>query len=91
MKPSNDSDKQERIRSRQGQYIWWLGGGILGLLFLFAVLYISGVNMYLCVIGIPLLGLGLFGLVYKMNRRYGEYGWMKNRARKYIPKIIKYQ
>ena len=79
------------FRGLKAQYIWWLGGGILGLLFLFAVLYISGVNMYMCVVGIPLLGIGLFGLVYKMNKQHGEYGLMKKRAGKCIPKIIKYQ
>ena len=79
------------FKGLKSQYIWWLGGGILTLLFLFAVLYITGVNMMLCVLVVFGLGTGLFFYVYKLSKHFGEYGLMKKRASKYIPKIIKYK
>ena len=73
----------------QAQYIWWLGGGILALLFLFALLYIVGMNMMVCLVVVFGLGAGLFWYVYRLSKQYGEFGLMKKIAAKYIPKIIK--
>ncbi|MBY0482311.1 MAG: DUF4133 domain-containing protein [Chitinophagaceae bacterium] len=78
------------FKGLKAQYIWWLGGGILALLFLFAVLYITGVNMLLCVMVVFGLGACMFFYVYNLSKCFGEHGLMKKRASKYIPKIIKY-
>lgn len=79
------------FKGLKAQYIWWLGGGILSLLFLFALLYIIGVNMLICVLFVFGLGILLFFYVYNLSKRFGEHGLMKKRASKYIPKIIKYK
>lgn len=84
-------DQPVEFRGLRAQYIWWLGGGVVGLLMLFAMMYVVGVNMYVCVLVILLLGLLLFLLVYKMNRQYGEHGLMKKMATKAIPKKIRYK
>lgn len=73
----------------KAQYIWWLGGGILALLFLFAVLYIAGVNMMVCVPVVFGLGTGLFLYVNKMSKQYGEHGMMKKMAGKSVPKALR--
>ena len=78
------------FRGLKAQYIWWLGGGILALLLLFALLYIAGVTMIVCVSVIFGLGTGLFLVVYKISKQYGEYGMMKKLASRYIPKHVKY-
>lgn len=79
------------FRGLKAQYIWWLGGGILALLFLFAILYIAGVNMAICVLVVFGLGAALFFYVYKLSKQYGEHGMMKKISTKYIPKIIKHK
>lgn len=77
------------FRGLKAQYIWYLGGGLLGLLILFAILYICGINPYACV-GIALVfGVCLFVYVYRLNNRYGEHGMMRKRAQKNIPKVIR--
>ena len=77
------------FRGLTAQWIWWLGGGLLGLLLLFAVLYILGVDVLVCSALIGLLGGLLFWWVYRMNRRFGEFGLMKWRARRYIPGAVR--
>ena len=37
-------NKPIEFKGLKAQYIWYLGGGLAGLLVLFGVLYISGVN-----------------------------------------------
>jgi len=82
-------DQSIEFRGLKAQYIWWLGGGILCLLFLFAVLYLAGVDMYICMLFVFSLGAGLFWSVYKMNGVYGEFGWMKKVAAKRVPKALR--
>ena len=82
-------NKPIEFRGLKAQYIWYLGGGLLGLLILFAVLYICGVNTFFCLGLILLLGTGLFFYMYRLSHRYGEYGMLKKMARRVIPECIK--
>lgn len=77
------------FKGLKAQYIWYLGGGVVGLLIVFAVIYIIGLPIYLC-LGI-ILGAGTFLIlkIYSMSHKYGEHGLMKALARKQVPKIIK--
>lgn len=76
------------FRGLKAQYIWYLGGVVVAGMIVFAILYISGVGAYL---GIPVIG-GLVaigaGRVYRMSRKYGEFGLMKRRAQAGVPKVI---
>lgn len=77
------------FKGLKAQYIWWLGGGILVLMIAFAVLYIIGVNSYLCV-GLVLTGGAiLFMQVYKVSNKYGEFGLMKKIAKGSVPEAVK--
>ncbi len=82
-------NKSIEFKGLKAQYIWYLGGGLVGLLIIFAVIYIIGVNIFLCLALIVSGGSGLFMYVYKMSRTYGEHGLMKKIARKAVPKVIK--
>ena len=73
----------------KAQYIWYLGGGLLVLLILFAILYICGLNTFFCLGLILTLGVALFFYVSRLSHQYGEYGLMKKLARKQLPHIIK--
>lgn len=82
-------NKPIEFKGLKAQYIWYLGGGLVALLILFAVLYICGVNIFFCLFLILCIGLALFMYVYKLSRTYGEYGLMKKMAKKAVPKVIK--
>jgi Domain of unknown function (DUF4133) len=77
------------FRGLKAQYIWWLGGGLVGLLAIFAGLYISGLNPFICIGLIGIAGILLFRQVYHMSRRYGQYGLMKKAAARHLPDRIR--
>jgi hypothetical protein len=77
------------FRGLKAQYIWWLGGAIAGLLLLFAVLYLCGVNAFVCLALVGSAGAAAFAQVYRMSRRYGQWGLMKRMAERRLPGIIK--
>jgi uncharacterized membrane protein len=77
------------FKGLKAQYIWYLGICIAALLVLFAAMYILGVNMYVCLVSIGILGLGLVMVVYNLSHKYGEHGLMKTLAGKAVPKNVR--
>src|SRR6476619_7593729 len=82
-------NKPIEFKGLKAQYIWYLGGGLVCLLIVFAIIYIIGVNVYLCLAIIVSSGSVLFMYVYKLSRTYGEHGLMKKIAKKGVPSCIK--
>jgi hypothetical protein len=82
-------NKSIEFRGLKAQYIWYLGGGILGLMILFAVLYITGINGLISIGIIGISGVALFMYVYKLSNTYGEHGMKKKMATPSIPRVIK--
>jgi hypothetical protein len=77
------------FRGLTAQYIWWLGGGILCCLLLFALLYLMVLSMLVCVLLVFVLGGIWIWKVYSLSQRYGENGMMKKMASSAIPKWVK--
>jgi hypothetical protein len=82
-------NKPIEFKGLKAQYIWYLGGGLLALLILFAVLYICGVNTFVCLGIILISGTVLFLYVFRLSRKYGEHGMMKSLAQRSIPINVK--
>lgn len=82
-------NKPIEFKGLKAQYIWYLGGGLLVLLILFAILYICGLNPFICLAIILVLGTCLFMHIYHLSHHYGEYGLMKKVAKRSIPKRIR--
>lgn len=82
-------NKPVEFKGFKAQYIWYLGGGLLCLLVIFAILFICGVNSFVCLGVILLLGTGLVSYVYKLSHTYGQYGMLKKIAKRSIPKTVK--
>jgi hypothetical protein len=82
-------NKPIEFKGLKAQYIWYLGGGLVILLILFAVLYIIGVNTFICVGLVVILGGLLFTWVYRISNKYGEHGMMKKLAKRSIPSVVK--
>jgi hypothetical protein len=72
----------------KAQYIMYFVAGVLGLLVLFAILYIIGVNSYICVATILALGTAMTLQLYAMSNKYGEHGLSKKMAIRSIPGVI---
>ncbi len=82
-------NKLIEFKGLRAQYIAYLAAGLISLLILFAVLHIIGVNMFVCLALIAILGTILFMSVYPMSDKYGQYGLLKKLAIRSIPDSIK--
>ncbi|SDW13927.1 protein of unknown function [Hydrobacter penzbergensis] len=82
-------NKSIEFKGLKAQYIWYFGGGVIALLILFAILYIIGINSFVCIGIILTLGTILTIKIYALSNTYGEYGMMKKLAKRSIPKVIK--
>jgi len=76
------------FKGLKAQYIWYLGGGLVAILMSFAILYICGVNMYVCLAILLIAGGALFKKVYGMSRKYGEHGLMKKLGKRSVPDLV---
>lgn len=82
-------NKSIEFKGLKAQYIWYVAGGLLALLIFFSILYIVGINTYVC-LGIILIAGSVFVMyVYKLSGKYGEHGMMKAMARKSVPHVVK--
>ncbi|MBN8719572.1 MAG: DUF4133 domain-containing protein [Sediminibacterium magnilacihabitans] len=77
------------FKGLKGQWIAWLAAGLVCLLLLFVLLYLTSVPLMICLVLVLLLGGGLFASVYRLNNRYGAQGWMKVMASRATTKIVR--
>ncbi|TKK64715.1 DUF4133 domain-containing protein [Ilyomonas limi] len=82
-------NKPVEFKGLKAQYVWYLGGGLVILLIVFVVMYLIGINTYLCLLIIIFSGTTLFIHVQRLSHKYGEHGMMKKAALKRTPKVIK--
>ncbi|HEY4197588.1 MAG TPA: DUF4133 domain-containing protein [Mucilaginibacter sp.] len=83
-------NKPIEFKGLKAQYIGYLAGGLVGLLVFFAIIYIIGFPVYVCIALTSVLGTGLFMQVYRFSHKYGQYGLMKRNARAYLPGYLKF-
>ena len=79
------------FKGLKAQYIGYLGGGLVILLVLFAILYLIGMAIYLCLLIIGGLGSLLFYKVFGLSHRYGQHGLMKKNAAGHLPVYLKFK
>jgi hypothetical protein len=84
-------NKAISFKGLKAQYIGYLAGGLVALLIAFAVLYICGVNTYVCVVLIGGLGTALVMTVFRMSHKYGQYGLLKRNAKRQVPDCLKFR
>jgi hypothetical protein len=84
-------NKPIEFKGLKAQYIAYLGAGLVALLILFAVMYLIGLAIYLCLMSIAGLGSLLFYKVFGLSHKYGEHGLMKRGARRYLPTHLKFK
>src|ERR1043165_3885616 len=72
----------------KAQYIIYLAAGMVSLLLLFSILYIAGVNSYMCICVIIPAGGGLYFTVQHISHKHGEHGLMKKAAYRHLPSCV---
>jgi hypothetical protein len=81
-------NKAIEFKGLKAQYIGYVVGVILGSMLVYGVMYVCGLSSYICV---PVtLGLGGAGIawVLRMSKKFGQYGMMKWRAKRGVPKAL---
>ncbi len=78
------------FKGLKAQYIWYLGGGVIVLMILFAAMYIVGVPPLACIAVIGISGTALVLKIYRLSRKYGEYGMMKAFAARQLPSAVRW-
>ncbi len=83
-------NKPIEFKGLKAQYIGYLAVGLVLLLIGFAVMYIIGVPVVICIIIIAISGSGLFYKVFNLSHKYGEHGLMKKTAKRNLPEHLKF-
>ncbi|MGN7988711.1 DUF4133 domain-containing protein [Pedobacter sp. 22226] len=78
------------FKGLKAQYIAYLAIGLVLLLLSFAILYISGLSLFLLLPLIMGSGTALFMVIFRLSYRFGEHGLMKYLARKRLPGYIRF-
>ncbi|MFC5683165.1 DUF4133 domain-containing protein [Flavobacterium sp. MAHUQ-51] len=76
------------FKGLKAQYLFIFAGGLLGILILVMILYMTGVNSFICLF----IGTGGSSLIvwqtFSLNKKYGEHGLVKISAHKRHPHYI---
>ena len=76
------------FKGLKAQYLFVFAGGLLAAFLLFVILYMAGVNQWVCIgFGVTAATL-LVWLTFRLNAKYGTHGLMKAAARKRHPRFI---
>jgi len=62
------------FKGLHGQYIVYAGALLVADIVLFAVLYLTGLSSYVCLLIVGALGSLGIRQVYRLSHRYGEFG-----------------
>ena len=80
--------RSAEFQGLKAQYLFIFAGGLLAVFIIFVIMYMVGVNQWIC-IGFGLTAASvLVWLTFSLNRKYGENGLMKQLALKNHPRFI---
>ena len=80
--------KPVEFKGLKSQYLFIFAGGLLAVFVVFIVLFMAGVNQWLCIGFIVSASLLLVWQTFRLNAKYGTHGLMKAAARKRYPRFI---
>ena len=85
---SNTTRRRVLSLRLKSQYLFIFAGGLLALFVLFIIMYMVGINQWVCIIfGVTSATL-LVWQTFRLNEKYGTHGLMKLSARKSHPRRI---
>ena len=80
--------KSVEFKGLKAQYLFIFAGGLLAVFVVFVILYMAGIDQWICIAFGVVAALALVWLTFTMNTRYGEHGLMKVMARRQHPRYI---
>jgi hypothetical protein len=80
--------RNAEFKGLKSQYLFIFAGGLLAVFVVFVILYMAGVNQWIC-IGFGVIAASvLVWLTFNLNGKYGEYGLLKLQAMRNHPRFI---
>jgi len=80
--------RSAEFKGLKSQYLFVFAGGLLGVLVVFMIMYIIGINQLICIIfGVVCASILVWGTFY-LNEKYGEHGLLKLQALRSHPRFI---
>lgn len=80
--------KSVEFKGLKAQYLFIFVGGLLALFILFVIMYMVGINQWVCIGFGVIAATVLVWQIFTLNAKYGEHGLMKVQARSSHPKYI---
>jgi hypothetical protein len=80
--------KSVEFKGLKSQYLFLFAGGLLAVFVLFVILYMIGIDQWIC-IGFGVIAASvLVWMTFNLNAKYGEYGLMKVLAKRQHPRYL---
>ena len=80
--------KPAEFQGLKAQYLFIFAGGLLGLFVVFVIMYMVGINQWICIaFGVISALILVYGTFY-LNKKYGEHGLMKAQALRNHPRYV---
>ncbi len=76
------------FRGLKSQYLFIFAGGLVAVFLLVVILYLAGVDQWICIPFGVLSASSLVWMTFRLNARYGEHGLMKHLAEKRHPRYL---
>ena len=80
--------KSVEFRGLKAQYLFLFAGGLLAVFVVFVVLYMAGVDQWVCIAFGVVTASVLVWATFRLNARYGEFGLMKLLASRQHPRYL---
>jgi hypothetical protein len=80
--------RSPEFKGLRSQYLFIFAGGLLAVLITFMILYMVGVNQWVCIILGVIFTSVLVWATFRLNAKYGEWGMMKMLAARNHPSYI---
>ena len=81
-------NKPAEFKGLQSQYLFIFAGGLLGAFVIFIVMYLAGINQWICIFTGLVLAFVVVWLTFSLNRKFGRFGLMKHQATRTFPRRI---
>lgn len=80
--------KSVEFKGLKSQYLFIFAGGLLSVFVVFVIMYMIGIDQWICIGFGVVAALVLVWLTFKLNAQYGEHGLMKLLAKRQHPRFL---
>ncbi|KAA6330222.1 hypothetical protein EZS27_021055 [termite gut metagenome] len=80
--------KSVEFKGLKSQYLFIFAGSLLAVFVVFVILYMAGVDQWICIGFGVIAASALVWLTFNLNAKYGEHGLMKLLAKRQHPRFL---